>query len=86
MKCPCHPSALRARASAQPPAPATPRSPGGSPRLLLFQRDAAAFSTVVNYEIVAEEIVRTLVASIGLILAVPITTAITCLLIGREAR
>lgn len=56
------------------------------PLLLLFQRDAAAFGTVINYEIVAEEIVRTLVASIGLILAVPITTAITCLLIGREAR
>ncbi len=56
------------------------------PLLLLFQRDAAAFGTVVNYEIVAEEIVRTLVASIGLILAVPITTAITCALIARERR
>ncbi len=53
------------------------------PLLLLFRRDTASFATVVNYEIVAEEIVRTLVASIGLILAVPITTAITCALIAR---
>jgi uncharacterized membrane protein len=55
------------------------------PLLLLFQRDTTAFGTVINYEIVAEEIVRTLLASIGLILAVPITTAVTCVFIAYEA-
>lgn len=44
------------------------------PLLLLFIDNPHPFSEVINYEIVAEEIVRTLVGSIGLILAVPITT------------
>jgi len=44
------------------------------PLLLLFINNPHPFTQVVNYEIVAEEIVRTLVGSIGLILAVPITT------------
>jgi uncharacterized membrane protein len=33
-------------------------------------------SEIINYEIIADEIVRTMVGSIGLILAVPITTYI----------
>lgn len=44
------------------------------PLLLLFINNPHPFSEIVNYEIIAEEIVRTLVASIGLISAVPITT------------
>lgn len=44
------------------------------PLLLLFINNPVPFSEVINYEIVAEEIVRTLVASIGLIASVPITT------------
>ncbi len=44
------------------------------PLLLLFINNPIPFGDVINYEILAEEIVRTLVASIGLILAVPITT------------
>lgn len=44
------------------------------PLLLLFIDNPHPFSEVINYEIVAGEIVRTLVGSIGLILAVPITT------------
>lgn len=51
------------------------------PLLLLFINNPQPFSDIINYEIIAEEIVRTLVASIGLILAVPITTFITALLI-----
>lgn len=48
---------------------------GALPLLLLFTLDTSrGFETVINYEIVAEEIVRTLVGSIGLVLAVPITT------------
>jgi uncharacterized membrane protein len=46
------------------------------PLLLLFTVSTASIAEVVNYEMVAEEIVRMLVASIGLILAVPITTVI----------
>ncbi|MCG2686467.1 YibE/F family protein, partial [Candidatus Parcubacteria bacterium] len=44
------------------------------PLLLLFVDNPLPFSQVINYEIIAEEIVRTLVGSIGLIAAVPITT------------
>jgi len=44
------------------------------PLLLLFVSGTRSFSEVVNYEIIAEEIIRTLVCSIGLILAVPLTT------------
>lgn len=46
------------------------------PLLLLFVNNPHPFSEVINYEIIADEIVRTLVGSIGLILAVPITTYI----------
>lgn len=44
------------------------------PLLLLFINSSKSFSEVINYEIIADEVVRTLVGSIGLILAVPITT------------
>jgi uncharacterized membrane protein len=44
------------------------------PLLILFVHNPRPFSEVINYEMIAEEIVRTLVASIGLIMAVPITT------------
>lgn len=44
------------------------------PLLLLFINNPQPFAEVINYEIIAEEIVRTLVGSIGLILAVPATT------------
>lgn len=54
------------------------------PLLLLFINNPIPFSEVINYEILAEEIVRTLVASIGLILAVPITTFLTAYLIKKD--
>lgn len=54
------------------------------PLLLLFMYGGAPIGQVVSYEIVAEEIVRTLVASIGLVLAVPLTTAIACFLLRAE--
>jgi len=44
------------------------------PLLLLFINNPKPFSEVINYELIADEIVRTLVGSIGLVLAVPITT------------
>lgn len=46
------------------------------PLLLLFVNNPHPFSEIINYEIIADEIVRTMVGSIGLILAVPITTYI----------
>ena len=49
------------------------------PLLLLFIDNPRPFAEVVNYEIIADEIVRTLVGSIGLVLAVPITTVIAAL-------
>ena len=55
------------------------------PLLLLFTDSGRMLSEVVNYEIIAEEIVRTLVGSIGLILAVPITTFLAVILADREA-
>lgn len=49
------------------------------PLLLLFVNSQKPFLEVINNEIIAEEIVRTLVASSGLILAIPITTFIASL-------
>lgn len=46
------------------------------PLLLLFIDSSRTFSEVINYEPIAEEIIRTLTGSIGLIFAVPITTLI----------
>lgn len=48
------------------------------PLLLLFQDNSLSVRYIINTEIVAEEIVRTLVGSIGLILSVPITTYLAC--------
>lgn len=49
------------------------------PFLLLLISNHQSFQTAINYEIIAEEIVRTLTASIGLVLAVPITTFLAAL-------
>ena len=54
------------------------------PLLLLFTNNSAPFSEVINYEIVAEEIVRTLISSIGLILAVPLTTYIAVIMVRKN--
>lgn len=54
------------------------------PLLLLFTGSNTAFSKVINFEIVAEEIIRILIASIGLIAAVPITTLITIKLLKNR--
>ena len=45
------------------------------PLLLLFSIAQSSVGTVANSELVAEEIVRTLVGSIGLVASVPVTTA-----------
>jgi uncharacterized membrane protein len=46
------------------------------PTLLLFSLSGEQYSFLINLEFVTEEIVRTLVGSLGLIAAVPITTAL----------
>lgn len=47
------------------------------PLLLLFINNPLPFSQVINFEMISEEIVRTLVASIGLILSIPLTTGLS---------
>lgn len=54
------------------------------PLLLLFLNNPHPFSEIINYEIIAEEIVKTLIGSIGLILAVPITTALAVVYFNRR--
>lgn len=46
------------------------------PLFVLFYSSTYTYSQVINMELVATEIVRTLVASIGIVLAVPFTTLI----------
>jgi uncharacterized membrane protein len=53
------------------------------PILLIFSLGSTTFGDAVNSEAVAAEIVATLVGSIGLIAAVPLTTALAALLAAR---
>jgi uncharacterized membrane protein len=46
------------------------------PLLMLFARTDSGFLDIINQEVVASEIVRTLVGSLGLMLTVPTTTLI----------
>lgn len=48
------------------------------PTLLLFSISGTAFSQLINLEFVTEEVVRTLVGSLGLFASVPITTGLAC--------
>lgn len=50
------------------------------PSLLMFSLNRGDYSILLNFEFIAEEVVRTLVGSLGLIAAVPITTAIAAAL------
>jgi len=54
------------------------------PLLLLFIDNPKPLSLVINYEIIAEEIIRILTGSIGLILAVPITTFLAVKMIKKK--
>lgn len=55
------------------------------PLLLIFINNPHPISEVISYEFIAEEVVRTLVGSIGLIAAVPISTLLACLVIRKRA-
>ncbi len=50
------------------------------PMLLLFSYSNVDFTMALNLEFIAEEIVRTLVGSLGLFAAVPITTALSAVI------
>lgn len=54
------------------------------PLLLLFVVSGIGYAELLNYEALAEEIVRTLVASIGLVMAVPLTTGIASYYYGSR--
>lgn len=54
------------------------------PLLLLFSLSGADFLSVVNREIFATEIVRSLVGGIGLVLAVPITTFLATVILSKH--
>jgi uncharacterized membrane protein len=56
------------------------------PLLLLFSIAQSSVGTVANSELVAEEIVRTLVGSIGLVASVPLTTALAALVVSADRR
>lgn len=54
------------------------------PLLLLFMNNPRPFEEILSSEIITTEIVRTLVGSIGLILAVPITTYLACYFVKKS--
>jgi uncharacterized membrane protein len=53
------------------------------PVLLIFSFGGTSFTDAINNEAVAEQVVAMLVGSIGLVAAVPITTALAALLATR---
>ena len=55
--------------------------------VMLFIASGATLEEIINFELVTEEIIRTLIGSIGLVLAVPITSLIASILIaGKETQ
>lgn len=55
------------------------------PLLLLFVDNPRPLLEILNYEVVAEEVVRMLIASISLILAVPLATFISCIFADQQS-
>ena len=56
------------------------------PLLVIFTVAGRRLGDVITGEIVAEEVVQTLVGSLGLVAAVPLTTGLGCLLVTRTVR
>jgi uncharacterized membrane protein len=56
------------------------------PLLLLFVDNPQPFSQVINTELIADEIIRTLVASTGLVMAVPITTFLAVFISNKSTK
>jgi uncharacterized membrane protein len=59
---------------------------GALPMLLLFSLGGNNWDMLVNFAFVSEEIVRTLVGSLGLVAAVPVTTMIASALVLYQER
>lgn len=56
------------------------------PLLLLFSNDRMPALAALNGELVATEVIRTIIGSIGLIMAVPITTLLAVLMLSGKTR
>ncbi|MFG2138782.1 YibE/F family protein [Streptomyces sp. NPDC048650] len=56
------------------------------PLLLLFSIAQSSVGTVATSEVVAQEVVRTLVGSIGLVASVPLTTLLAALVVSADRR
>lgn len=54
------------------------------PLFLLFTQSSLPWWAALNDQLVAEEVVRTLVGSIGLVLSIPLTTAVATLVVSRR--
>jgi len=54
------------------------------PLLLLFVDYSQPLNQILNIEPVAEEVIRTLVGSVGLILAVPVTTLLAIMVYKKD--
>ena len=56
------------------------------PLMLVFSALSLPFGIAVSQEVVAQEVVRGLVGGLGIIAAVPVTTAIAAVVAGRLPR
>jgi uncharacterized membrane protein len=56
------------------------------PLFLMFSLARGDYTYLVNFSFIAEEIVRTLVGSVGLVAAVPLSTAVSAALVLRDDR
>ncbi|MCF7831497.1 MAG: YibE/F family protein [Candidatus Pacebacteria bacterium] len=56
------------------------------PLLLYMATSQASFDIVMNQEVIATEIVRTIVGSIGLIFTVPVTTFLAVVILGKRRK
>jgi len=56
------------------------------PLMLVFSALELPFGIAVSQEVVAQEVVRGLVGGLGILAAVPVTTAIAALVVGRLVR
>ncbi|WP_425564664.1 YibE/F family protein [Saccharopolyspora halophila] len=54
------------------------------PMLLAYTLSGRSFGEIVSSQTVAQEVVRTLVGSIGLVAAIPVTTALAALVVTRQ--
>jgi uncharacterized membrane protein len=56
------------------------------PLLMLFVSKQTAISRILNYKVIAAEILRTITGSIGLVLTAPLTALIAAFLLTKEQR